>query len=178
MIESWLIAIRDHPDRPPAMQRHILTMLALRMNWTTGQGFAGIRDLMADADASKATVCRATRWARDSQLLLCTRRGHYVSAQTAIASEWQLTRPVDNPGQGLTREPLGQSQGLNGSNPRSQWRPPKVSVETTHQESSSSKSSTSSGPRTEACKSGDHRLCMFTWCACACGHRLNGKTRQ
>ena len=26
-------------------------------------------------------------------------------------------------------------------------------------------------PRTEACKAGDHKLCLFSWCTCACGHR-------
>jgi hypothetical protein len=172
MIELWLTAIRDHPERPPAMQRHILTMLALRMNWATGQGFAGIRDLMADADASKTTVWRATKWARGSGLLVCTRRGHYVKDGTAIASQWQLTRPVDNPGQGFTSETLGQSQGFNGTRP-------KVSVGTTHQESSTSKerararmqTQPDSGPRTEACKTGDHHLCAWSWCSCACAHR-------
>jgi hypothetical protein len=155
VIERWLVAVRDHPDRPPALQCHILTMLALRMDWSTGRGFAGIRDLMADAAAGKATVSRATAWACTSQLLLCTRRGHYINAQTAIASEWQLTQPVTGDrlesqgltreplgqSQGLTREPLGQSQGLNGSNPRSQQTRPKVSVGTTHQESSTSQPS-------------------------------------
>src|SRR5450631_1489265 len=87
VIEGWLKAIRDHPERPAAMQRHVLTMLALRMDWATGAGFAGIRDLMADADASKSTVMRGTSWARDEHFLIRTRRGHYISAQTTIASQ-------------------------------------------------------------------------------------------
>lgn len=125
------------------MQRHVLTMLAVRLDWATGAGFAGIRDLQADADASKSTVMRATSWARDQGLLLRTRRGHYISAQTTIATQWQLTKPVDNPTQGVSRDLLAQSQGVNGSNPKSQWTRPKVSVGTTHQESSTSKSSSS-----------------------------------
>jgi hypothetical protein len=141
VIEGWLKAIRDHPQRPAAMQRHVLTMLALRMDWATGAGFAGIRDLMADADASKSTVMRGTSWARDEHFLIRTRRGHYISAQTTIASQWQLT-------QGVTTETLGQSQGVNGSEPRCQPGQPKVSVGTTHQESSSSESSSS--PRASA----------------------------
>jgi hypothetical protein len=130
VIERWLVAVRDHPSRPSTLQSHVLTMLALRMDWETGRGFAGVRDLMADAGVSKNTVMRATGWAAGSQLLLRTRRGHYINAQTTIASEWQL---IQRPSGGT----LG-SQGPNGSNPKSQSGPPKVPVGTTHQESSSS----------------------------------------
>ena len=66
MIERWLTAIRAHPKRPPAAQCHVLTMLALRMDWTTGRGFASIHQLGADSDASRATVGRSTKWARDT----------------------------------------------------------------------------------------------------------------
>lgn len=189
MIERWLTAIRDHPDRPPTDQCHVLTMLAVRLDWTTGAGFCGIRDLMADARVSKNTVMRATSWARDQHFLIRTRRGHYINAQTTIASQWQLT-------QGPPTETLAQSQSPNGNNPKSQPGQPKVPVGTTHQESSISKSSSSergqaspaasprghledpvpwSGldmprPRTEACRAGDHRLCLWSWCTCTCGH--------
>lgn len=189
VIERWLTLIRDHPERPPAHQFHVLTMLALRMDWTTGAGFCGIRDLMADADVARDTVMRATTWARDKQLLIRTRRGHYINAQTTIASQWQLT-------QGVSTATLGQSQSRNGSNPRSQSGQPKVAVETTHQESSSSESSTSARgqawpaasprsrledparldlgammkPRSEACKTASHRECVWSWCTCTCSH--------
>jgi hypothetical protein len=140
MIERWLTAVRDHPDRPPALQRLALYSLALRMDWTTGRGFASARDIGADASASKNTVLRATRWARGEGLLIRTRRGHYITGKTAAASEWQLT-------QSPTGETLGRSQSPNGSDPRSQSRPPKVSAGGHYQESSTSKSSTSSGAR-------------------------------
>jgi hypothetical protein len=138
VIEQWLVVVRDHPDRPPAMQRHVLTMLSLRVNWYTGRGFASTQMLMDDADASKSTVVRATGWARHAQLLLQTRRGHRISAEVAIASEWELQLT-----QGVTRDTLAATQGVNGSDPRCQQAPPKVSAETHHQESSSSDSSTS-----------------------------------
>ncbi len=94
MIERWLIAIRDHPARPPLAQSHVLTMLALRMNWATGRGFASARQLGQDAGVSEPTVHRATRWGRDSGYLLRTRRGHRVSADRILASEWRLTQPI------------------------------------------------------------------------------------
>ncbi len=136
MIERWLTAIRDHPQRPAAMQCHVLTMLALRLNWESGTGFCSTTQLMTDADASKSTVMRATSWARRSELLLRTRRGHRVSADVVIASEWQLT-------QGVTADTLAVTQGVNGSNPRCQQDRPKVSAETHHQESSTSEPSPS-----------------------------------
>jgi hypothetical protein len=129
VIERWLVAIRDHPNRPPLTQRHVLTCLALRLDWATGRGYASVKQLSADADASKVTVWRATTWAQISELLLRTRRGHYISAQTTIASEWQLISPVDNPAQGATGETLATTQGFNGSDPRFQQSQPKVSAE-------------------------------------------------
>src|ERR1039457_213570 len=75
VIEGWLVAIRDHPQRPPAMQRYVLTVLALRLDWKTGAGFASTAQLAADADVTPPTVKRATSWARKAELLLQTRRG-------------------------------------------------------------------------------------------------------
>jgi hypothetical protein len=117
VIERWLMEVRDHPKRPPALQRHVLTMLALRMDWYTGRGSATVKTLMADADASKNTVKRATKWARDAGLVVQTRRGHRISAEVTVPSEWQLT-------QGLTPGTLASTQGPNGRDPRSQPGPP------------------------------------------------------
>jgi hypothetical protein len=94
VIERWLAAVRDHPERPPALQRLALTCLALRMDWTTGRGYASTGQLAADTDAEERTVRRATGWARDTGLLLRTRRGHRLGNGRVTASEWQLTQPV------------------------------------------------------------------------------------
>jgi hypothetical protein len=135
VIEKWLVAIRDHPGRPPAVQRLVLHCLALRMNWETGAGFASTAQLAADADASRPTVKRATSWAKQAELLLQTRRGHRLGNGQVAASEWKLT-------QRLTPEPLT-SQGLNGQISRAQPGDLKGSPQTPHQESSSSQSSSS-----------------------------------
>lgn len=127
MIERWLTAIRDDPARPPAAQCHVLTMLALRMDWKTGRGFASMLQLGGDADASKATVKRSTKWARDTGYLIQTRRGHYISKERTAASEWQLT-------QGLTPEPLDKPRAQNGQ-PKGSAEQPKGSLETPLQES-------------------------------------------
>lgn len=106
MIERWLAAIRDHPKRPPAMQCHVLTMLALRVDWITGRGFASARQLGEDGDASERTVRRATTWGRDTGFVIRTRRGHRVSSDLIIASEWQLTQPATGD---LLEKPTGQN---------------------------------------------------------------------
>jgi hypothetical protein len=170
VIETWLMAIRDHANRPPALQRHVLTMLALRMDWTTGRGFASAAQLAGDSDAEERTVRRATRWARDHELLLQTRRGHYISKETRIASEWQLTRPVDNSSQPDTGDLLGKPTGQNGKANRTEDQANRSAAHHHQETVFNQETSTSAGPRTEACKSGDHQLCMFTWCSCTCGH--------
>jgi hypothetical protein len=98
------------------MQRHVLTMLALRMNWATGRGYASTRQLDGDADVEERTVRRATKWARDTGFLIRARRGHYISKETAIASEWCLTLPgyPQAESQPDTGDLLGKPTGLNG----------------------------------------------------------------
>jgi hypothetical protein len=136
VIERWLVAIRDHPDRPPALQRLALYSLALRVDWRTGRGFASTQMLADDASAGESTVRRSTKWARDRKLLLQTRRGHYIGPGTVIASEWQLTQPV-------TGDLLDQSQPVNGDDPTGQRGRPNRSAGMHHQESSTSQPSTS-----------------------------------
>lgn len=92
-MERWLVAIRDDPRRPPSRQVHVLAMLALRMNWETGSGFASGQQLAADADADERTVRRATRWAREAGYVMQTRRGHRMGNGGVVASEWKLSQP-------------------------------------------------------------------------------------
>ena len=61
---NWLKAVRDHPDRPSPTQCHALACLALRLDWTTGAGFASTAEIAADAGCDENTVRRATAWAR------------------------------------------------------------------------------------------------------------------
>lgn len=103
---EWMAAIRDHPARLPSGQRHALNMLALRMDWATGAGFASTGQIVADADMSERTVRRATKWARDAGLLLCTRRGHRTAPGVVVASEWRLSQPAT--GDRLETKPTGQ----------------------------------------------------------------------
>lgn len=91
------------------MQCHVLVMLALRMDWSTGTGYASAAQLEADAQCEERTVRRATSWARAAQLLVRTRRGHYISAGRVAASEWQLSTPKTQPD---TADPLEKPTGL------------------------------------------------------------------
>lgn len=131
---TWMVALRDHPERPPAAQVHVLSMLALRLDWSTGAGFASNGQLASDAQCEERTVKRATKWAREHEMLVQTRRGHRVSAERAIASEWRLTLPVDNETQQDTEVPLGESQGDRGRDPRGHGRPPKGTPAHPHQD--------------------------------------------
>jgi hypothetical protein len=135
VIEKWLVAIRDHPGRPPAVQRLVLHCLALRMNWETGAGFASTGQLAADSDAEERTVRRATSWARQAELLLQTRRGHRLGNGQVAASEWQLTQPVTG---GLLT-----SQPVNGQISTGQQGHLNRSAAHHHQDLSSSQSSSS-----------------------------------
>jgi hypothetical protein len=139
VIERWLIAIRDHPGSPAIAQQLVLERLALRVDWQTGRGFASVRQLAVDARSSEPTVRRATSWARNAELLTQTRRGHRLGNGQIAASEWQLTQP-------LTGDRLG-SQPLNGSASTAQQSDLNRSVETPHQESSSSGFSSSLSAR-------------------------------
>jgi hypothetical protein len=109
VIERWLVAVRDHPDRPPPMQRMALYSLALRLDWKTGRGFASVEQIGTDADVHRATVQRALAWARSdaASLLLQTRRGHRIGAGRKVASEWQLTQR--RTGETLAADPTSQN---------------------------------------------------------------------
>lgn len=102
---EWMAAIRDHPDSPPTDQCHALGMVALRLNWSTGQGFCSIDQMADDAQISDSTAKRALRWARGAGddkdrgfFLAQTRKGHRLGNGTLVASEWLLRLP----GQPLT----------------------------------------------------------------------------
>jgi DNA-binding transcriptional regulator YhcF (GntR family) len=97
------------------MQCLVLDRLALRMDWQTGRGFASARQLAGDASVSEHTVKRATKWGRAHELLVLTRRGHYVNAERgAVASEWRLALASESASSGT----LAQSQSANGSRPK------------------------------------------------------------
>jgi hypothetical protein len=151
VIERWLVAIRDHPQRPPALQRHVLTCLGLRMDWSTGRGFASAEQLAADADAEERTVRRATAWARSEPagLLLRTRRGHRLGNGQSVSSEWQLTLPVDKSSQPDTGDLL-RSQPDNGAASTGQRGRLNRTAAHPHQESSTSRSSPSPRASTAA----------------------------
>lgn len=124
MIERWLMAIRDHPKRPPLTQCHVLTMLALRMDWTTGRGFASMQQLSADSGANERTIRRATSWARGDGYLVQVKRGHYISPERKAATVWQLSQPgypqtESQPDTGvLLAEPTGQNGKANRTEQR------------------------------------------------------------
>jgi hypothetical protein len=93
-IGNWLTAVCDHPDSPPPGYRSALLGLALKLDWTTGEGFASIADAAAKAGCGTATVKRATAWAAERGLLARTHRGRHVGrGQHSRASEWQTLVP-------------------------------------------------------------------------------------
>jgi hypothetical protein len=124
VIESWLKAIRDHPDRPSATERVVLECLALRLNWTTGKGFCSVQQLMEDAPAAKRSVLRALEWAQSDTVTILkqTRRGGRKGDGSVLASEWALIVPVS---QGAISDPLRTIVKVPNSEPQgATWEPP------------------------------------------------------
>ena len=92
---QWLGAVYSHPARPPALQRDVLTALAVRfMDWGTGAGVASVEMLADFCSAGRSTVQRALRWGSKALLLVRTKRGHNLWNGGKVASEWQLTLPA------------------------------------------------------------------------------------
>jgi hypothetical protein len=98
---EWMTLVRDHPDRPPPDQCHVLDRLAQRLDWgegrdrrqVPGHGFASVAQLVRDSGYGERTVKRATQWAREHGLLIRLTRGHRRGDGTATNSEWRLRRP-------------------------------------------------------------------------------------
>jgi hypothetical protein len=112
----WLTVIRDHPDRPPPEQRHVLYCLVLRIDWTTGAGSASLVQLAADAGCGRSTVQRALGWAQKHDLLVRTQRGHRRGDGSVWASEWWPHLPSEQfPTDLLTVASTGQNGSLNRS---------------------------------------------------------------
>jgi hypothetical protein len=137
VIERWLAAIRDDPDRPPADQVLVLAMLALRMDWKTGAGATTGWQLAADADAADRTVRRATAWAREHGYAERTRRGHRLGNGQVAFSEWELSQPA-------TRDGLTSPQPATRDGLRKGPQPAKTPVSTGHQSSTNQETPISS----------------------------------
>jgi hypothetical protein len=92
---QWLNAVYCHPGQPSALQRDVLTALAVKfMDWGTGTGYASIEMLAEFCGAGRSTVQRALRWACTARLLVRTKRGHRLWNGGAVASEWLLADPT------------------------------------------------------------------------------------
>ena len=90
-VAQWLNTMYCHPDRPPALQRDVLTALAVQfVDWGTGTGRASIDTIAEFCHTARSTVQRALRWGREALLLVRTRRGHRLGNGKVIASEWRL----------------------------------------------------------------------------------------
>lgn len=95
-VAQWLHRIYAHPGKPPALQRDVLTALAVGgfTDWKTGEATASIKNLEEVCKAARSTIQRALRWACKARLLLRTVRGHCLRNKKPAASRWQLTFPV------------------------------------------------------------------------------------
>lgn len=90
-VVRWLSAVYSHHSRPPANQREALVALAVAFaDPDTGEGRASIAMLMEFCGAARPTVQRALRWARRSDLLIQTQRGHRTGDGQAVVSAWRL----------------------------------------------------------------------------------------
>ena len=96
-VAQWLSAMYSHPARPSALQRDVLTALAVKfMDWSTGAGCASIEMLSEFTRHTRSTIQRALQWGIKVSLLVRTKRGHNLWNGGAVASEWQLTFPAQH----------------------------------------------------------------------------------
>lgn len=86
---TWMQALRDSPQRPPASQLTVLVMLALRMR-KDGTGWAFHQQLADDAGVSRWTVQRALDWAMKTMVLERTQRGRRVKDGVSTPSHYRL----------------------------------------------------------------------------------------
>jgi len=94
-VAQWLNTMYCHPSRPSALQRDVLTALAVKfMDWKTGAGRASIDMIAEFCNAGRSTVQRALRWGCKALLLVRTKRGHRLWNGGSVASEWLLTLPT------------------------------------------------------------------------------------
>lgn len=94
-VAQWLNAVYSHPNRPSALQRDVLTALAVKfMDWSTGTGCASIEMLAEFTRHTRSTIQRALRWGLKASLMIRTKRGHNLWNGGAVASEWMLTLPT------------------------------------------------------------------------------------
>jgi hypothetical protein len=115
----------------------VLVSLAQRMDWSTGCGYASSGQLAEDADCTDRTVRSATAWARKAAMLVQTRRGHRITADRVIASEWRLRLPDE------ADEPTGSGTPV-GQEPTGKWSRPNRKMEPTQPEATAPPSRPSS----------------------------------
>jgi hypothetical protein len=94
-VAQWLNAVYCHPNRPSALQRDVLTALAVKfMDWGTGTGCASIEMIAEFTRHTRSTIQRALRWGIKASLMIRTKRGHNLWNGGSVASEWMLALPA------------------------------------------------------------------------------------
>lgn len=136
----WIGAVHKRPDLS-ASHRDILTYLAvMRLDYGTGKGYCSVRMLAEGRGWHEATVRRALDLAQkgDPPLLARTRRGHRISSEVVVASEWQVVYP-----------PMPTAQGnAVGSSPTA--HPCEVGADPTAQSAGPNRAEVETQPRTGA----------------------------
>jgi hypothetical protein len=94
---EWQVAIQRHAERPARSEVHVLLCLMQVLDWETGTGYASEAYLAAMVGVSIPVVRRALTWARKYKFAIRTRKGHRITDEIKIASEWLLTMPLAEP---------------------------------------------------------------------------------
>jgi len=132
----WMRAVRDHRPKAGRSARYpVLWGLALRMK-PDGTGFASVRILAQDVELGESTVRRHIKWAIDTGYLLRTRRGHRITNDIVVASEYRLCQPLTT--EQLEGDPTAQYSRPNRSDNGTQPLSPDVPRESSPRESSPS----------------------------------------
>jgi hypothetical protein len=133
----WMRAVRDHRPKAGRSARYpVLWGLALRMR-PDGSGFVSVRTLAGDVELGESTVRRHITWAIKTGFLVRTRRGHRITNEVAIASEYRLCQPLST--EQLESDPTAQLSRPNRSDNGTQPLSPDGPRESSPRESSPSR---------------------------------------
>lgn len=104
----WIKAVTHHKGVPgedgkliPFTDGHRLILISLAadcLDFGTGAGYCSARTLAERSGKARSTVMRALELGRKAGLIEQTRRGHRITNETKIASEWRIIYPEPTSG--------------------------------------------------------------------------------
>lgn len=100
----WIKAVTSHPDFTDGQKLVLITLATDCLDFSTGAGYCSVKTLRERTGKGRTVVIGALELARKAGLIEQTKRGHRLTDNSKIASEWQVIYPPMPTG---TRPPVG-----------------------------------------------------------------------